>query len=270
MFPERVFVSHPKACLLLMEETKTVWEVREWFNIKGEQRIEGPPASAYYVVDVLVIENHHGSFEPLHVRHFGNVGMVAFKKLTILEGNWLQVPTFPTWGQLFLNTLAGENACRLWFIWKSILQGKLARRTVETKNDGWNNDGWNLFLNDWEYGKVWIFKQVPGNTIFSLLHEPAVLGPFRVLLLARSFSVPVGKKGSHLAKDCWFSGALSPDMFVEFLLLRKGDTEMRKIAQPMSNCANRIQQNFKDFQRDYGVGKCVQICIGKKDNPFFA
>ena len=38
---------------------------------------------------------------------------------------------------------------RMWFIWKSISQGKLARRNVETENDGWN-----LLLNDCEYGKV--------------------------------------------------------------------------------------------------------------------
>ena len=46
VIPGRVCVLHPMASLLSIKETHTVWEVREWFNIKGEQRIDGPPARA--------------------------------------------------------------------------------------------------------------------------------------------------------------------------------------------------------------------------------
>ena len=102
VIPGRVCLPHLRASLLLMEETETVWEVREDFKIKDEQRIERPPAKACYEVYVPAIENYYGIFEPFHVRHFGNVGTVASQeKVTIMEGNWFQVPTFPTWGHLF-------------------------------------------------------------------------------------------------------------------------------------------------------------------------
>ena len=98
---------------------------------------------------------------------------------------------------------------------------------------------------------------------------PTVLAPFRMPLVAGSFSVPVGgkimKKYFHSSKDRWFSGTFFPDIFEEFLLLRKGDTGIRDIARSMRNCANGIGQSFKDTHKGWsGVADCVQFCTGKK------
>ena len=57
LIPARVWVSCLRAPLFMKEETKTVWKVREQFNLKYEQRIEGPPARACYEVDEPAIEN---------------------------------------------------------------------------------------------------------------------------------------------------------------------------------------------------------------------
>ena len=109
------------------------------------------------------------------------------------------------------------------------------------------------------------------GTQFSLfLLVPAVLGTLGMLLVARSFSIPVDRiklKYFRLSKGCWFFGTLILDNFVQFLLLRKKDTGMRDIARPRSHCANAIRQSFKDFQKGYGVRKCVQLCPEKKIIP---
>ena len=179
-----------------------------------------------------------------------------------MEGHWSQEPTFPTWGHLFFNTSAGENACRLWVIWKSISQGKLACRTVATESDGLN-----LLLNGWESGKLWTIKQVTGDTIVT----PSICAYC-------SWTIPDAASSSLIFSSAKRNKKKSVYIFIYqrlacflvhyvliflFLLLRTGDPGMPNLARSMSNCANGIGQRFKDFNKGSGMKECVQLCTGK-------
>ena len=134
--------------------------------------------------------------------------------------------------------------------WKSVWQRKLACRTVATESNSLN-----LFLvgGPVRYGNL--HKCLQTRCSF-LLGVPTVLRPFRMLLLARSLSTSVGgvkvKFFFHFSKVGWFSGSFFLDIFVEFLLLRKGDTGMRDLAKSLNNCAIGNGQSFKDFHEGCG------------------
>ena len=144
VIPVRMCVLHPRTSLLLIEDTM-VWEVREWFNIKDNQHIEGPLEKAFYELYVPGIQNNDGIFEFFLVRQFVYVEIMASQgKVTIMEGSGFHVPRFRTECHLFFDTLARENACRMWFFWEGISQGKLTCGTVAREKDGLS-----LLLNGW-------------------------------------------------------------------------------------------------------------------------